>query len=146
MLKLNNKGFAIASILYSIMVLFLILLLSILGMLGTRKAVLDKNKKDIINELNHAYLINKIVFNGVDRNLTIENTPDIDVSSILMQGVSAIGSTEQEIISSEYIIYECPDFDINNITDGTYNFVYKANNGGNTIVGSRNVTFVGFNS
>ena len=62
MLKLNNKGFAIASILYSIMVLFLILLLSILGMLGSRKATLDKNKKDIVNELNHAYLINKIVF------------------------------------------------------------------------------------
>ena len=44
MKKLNNKGFAIASILYSIMVLFLLLLLSILGILGSRKAILDKNK------------------------------------------------------------------------------------------------------
>ena len=58
MRKLNNKGFAIASILYSIMVLFLLLLLSILGILGNRKAILDKNKKDILEELNkEVYII-----------------------------------------------------------------------------------------
>lgn len=143
MLKLNNKGFAIASILYSIMVLFLMLLLSILGMLGTRKATLDKNKKDIVNELNHAYLINRIVFTGVNRDITITNAPDIDVASILMDGVSAVGSTEEEIIGQEYIRY---DFDTSNIVDGEYNIVYTANNGGNTIVGSRKVTFEGFSS
>ena len=56
MKKLNNKGFAIASILYSIMVLFLLLLLSILGILGSRKAILDKNKKDILDSLNNEVL------------------------------------------------------------------------------------------
>ena len=143
MLKLNNKGFAIASILYSIMVLFLMLMLSILGMLGSRKATLDKNKKDIVGELNRAYLINKIVFN--ERNITITNTNDIDVASLLMDGVSAIGPNGEEI-GAEYIQYESSNFNINNITDDTYKFIYKANNGGNTIVGSRNVTFVGFSS
>lgn len=141
MLKLNNKGFAIASILYSIMVLFLILLLSILGMLATRKATLDKNKKDIVDELNHAYLINRIVFTGVERDITIQNTNGIDVPSILMNGVSAVGTNETDIIGPEYIRY---DFDTTNITNGTYNIVYTANKDGNTIVGSRMVTFVGF--
>ena len=102
-LKLNNKGFAIASILYSIMVLFLVLLLSILGMLGSRKATLDKNKKDIVSELNQAYLINKIVF-VPSRNITIEYQPNIDINSILMEGVTAVGSSEDIIIGPEYIV------------------------------------------
>ena len=138
MLKLNNKGFAIASILYSIMVLFLMLLLSILGMLGSRKATLDKNKKDIVSELNNAYLVNKIVF--VQRNITIVNDGDVDrISSALMDGVSAIDANGN-VIGSEYIKY---DFTVtNNITNGEYNILYTANNGGNTIVGTRKVTFV----
>ena len=52
MLKLNNKGFAISGILYSILILFLLLLVAILGILGSRKVVLDKTKNDVFNALN----------------------------------------------------------------------------------------------
>ena len=41
-MKLNNKGFAITTALYGIMVLFLLLTVSSLGMMGTYKARLDK--------------------------------------------------------------------------------------------------------
>ena len=51
-MKLNNKGFAISGILYSILILFLVILVAILGVLGSRKVVLDKNKMDTFNMLN----------------------------------------------------------------------------------------------
>ena len=49
---LQNKGFAISGIIYSILILFLLLLFSILSIMGARKMVLDKLKNDVINELN----------------------------------------------------------------------------------------------
>lgn len=48
---MNNKGFAISSVMYSILVVFLIILVGILGTLGSRKVVLDKLKKDLKEEL-----------------------------------------------------------------------------------------------
>lgn len=50
--KLNNKGFAISGILYAILILFLVILIAILGILGSRKVVLDKVKMDVFNMLN----------------------------------------------------------------------------------------------
>ena len=44
-LKLNQKGLAISGILYSILVLFLILLFSILALLASSKYTFDKLKK-----------------------------------------------------------------------------------------------------
>ena len=49
---MNNKGFAVSGIIYSILILFLILIFGILSILGARKLVLDKLKNDIMNELN----------------------------------------------------------------------------------------------
>lgn len=136
MFKLNNKGFAIASILYSIMVLFLMLLLSILGMLGSRKATLDKNKKDILIELNSNG--NRMIFNP--KELTISDSCGRNnIEDALMSGVYAIDA-EGNTIGSEYIRYS--GIDLDNIEYKTYNIVYTANNGGTTIVGVRNVTFV----
>lgn len=54
-LRLNNKGFAITTILYGALVLFLMLLISMLGMLSTYKdhleMLIEKNHgaRDIIN-------------------------------------------------------------------------------------------------
>ncbi|MEG0025728.1 MAG: hypothetical protein RR847_00510 [Bacilli bacterium] len=52
MFKLNNRGFAISGILYSILILFILLLVGILSVLGSRKLILDKTKNDVFNELN----------------------------------------------------------------------------------------------
>jgi len=48
---MNNKGFAISGMLYSILILFLILIMSILATLGARKLILDKTKNDVINDI-----------------------------------------------------------------------------------------------
>ena len=51
MKKLGNKGFAISSIVYSILVLFVILLMATLALLTGRKVILDKSKQEIMNEI-----------------------------------------------------------------------------------------------
>lgn len=136
MKKLNNNGFAITSILYSIMVLFLMLLLSILGILGSRKAILDKNKKDILENLNNEVLNNK--FNFEHRNITIINSGNTDdIVYALMDGVTAIDENGNQI-SSENISY---NLDVNDIENETYTVTYTANNNGKIIIGTRKITF-----
>lgn len=51
-MKLNNKGFALTSIIYMLIVLFLLIMLLLLGNLATRKLILDKLKTDVKNKLN----------------------------------------------------------------------------------------------
>lgn len=51
-MKLTNKGFAITSIIYSMLVLFLALLLLIMGNLANRKVLFDKEKSDILSKIN----------------------------------------------------------------------------------------------
>lgn len=48
----RKNGFAISTIMYSILILFIVLLTSIMGTLATRKTLLDKSKKDVISFLN----------------------------------------------------------------------------------------------
>ena len=50
---MNNKGFAVSGVIYSILILFLILIFGVLGILGSRKLILDKLKNDIMNDLNN---------------------------------------------------------------------------------------------
>lgn len=52
MMHLNNRGFAISSVLYLALVLFLILIVSLLAMMGSRKNILDKMRKDAYNSIN----------------------------------------------------------------------------------------------
>ena len=51
-MKLNNKGFALTSIIYMLIVLFLMIMLLILANLAQRKVVLDKIKSDVKENLN----------------------------------------------------------------------------------------------
>ena len=136
MKKLNQNGFAISSILYSIMVLFLMLLLSILGILGSRKATLDRTKKDILEELNNNFSYNKFTF--AHRNITIVNSGNRDdIVYALMDGVSALDENGNQI-PRENISYE---LDLDNLENIDYIVTYRANTGGKTIVGTRKVTF-----
>lgn len=48
----NNKGFAISSVIYAMLVLFLGLVLLILGNLASRKAMFDKEKNEILMRFN----------------------------------------------------------------------------------------------
>jgi len=58
-MKLNNKGFALTSIIYMLIVLFLMILLLILANLAQRKVVLDKIKNDVKINLNQGGLLAK---------------------------------------------------------------------------------------
>lgn len=53
MFRLNNKGFAISGVVYSILLLFVILLYALLSVLANRKVILDKTKNDILKDLDH---------------------------------------------------------------------------------------------
>ena len=57
-MKLNNKGFALTSIIYMLIVLFLMILLLVLSNLAQRKVVLDKLKYDVKTKLNQGVTIN----------------------------------------------------------------------------------------
>ncbi len=48
----NNKGFAISSVVYAMLILFLGLILLILGNLASRKAMFDKEKNEILMRFN----------------------------------------------------------------------------------------------
>lgn len=50
-MKLNNKGIAITSIMYIILILAIILMAATLGILSSRKLILDKIKAEVSNEL-----------------------------------------------------------------------------------------------
>ena len=48
-----NKGFAISGMIYSILILFLLILFGLLSVMGARKMIIDKLKNDVITELNN---------------------------------------------------------------------------------------------
>lgn len=49
---MNNKGFAITGIIYTLMVLFIILIIALLSMFNDRKKILDKLKDKVQNNIN----------------------------------------------------------------------------------------------
>lgn len=51
-MKLNNKGFAITSVLYGLLILFVVLTSTYLSMLTTKKNNIDKVTKDIEEDYN----------------------------------------------------------------------------------------------
>lgn len=51
-MKLNKKGFVSSAVLYSLLLLFLALVLGLLALLSNRKQILDKLKGDIKSEIN----------------------------------------------------------------------------------------------
>ncbi len=52
-MKLNNRGYAVAGILYATLLMFLILLSGILSMMSTRKVLLDKMKKEVLSNIDN---------------------------------------------------------------------------------------------
>lgn len=61
-MKLNNKGFALTSMIYMLLVLFLMTMLLVLANLATRKVVLDKIKNDVKENLNQGGLVAQNIY------------------------------------------------------------------------------------
>jgi len=64
-MKLNNKGFAISGVLYSLLILFVTLFIGILTILATTKFSLDKVKRDITDKL-QTLAYRDTILNGAD--------------------------------------------------------------------------------
>ncbi len=57
---MNNKGFALTSMIYMLIVLFLMILLLVLSNLASRKVILDKIKYDVKNKLEQGISVNSM--------------------------------------------------------------------------------------
>ncbi|MDD2435237.1 MAG: hypothetical protein PHO63_03180 [Bacilli bacterium] len=91
MVKLNNKGFAVSGIIYSILILFVVLLLGILSVLASNKFLLDKTKNDLMSKLNGETITKpKIIIN---RNLGGTNAEYYNGVDSLSSGYIAVGTS-----------------------------------------------------
>lgn len=59
-LKLNNKGFAISSIMYIILVLATILIIITLSLLSSRKLILDKLKDEVLDNIKYSEILSTL--------------------------------------------------------------------------------------
>lgn len=120
--KLNNKGFAISTLIYSIFLLFLLLVASLLALLSYRKTIFDAHKKAIYNEASSIPTVlipNKTL--SYDDRINYNLTNDV----IICDGciISKISIDDYEIDKNEYGSY------LRGLTPGKYTFVYKVTKG-----------------
>ena len=64
-MKLNNKGFAISSVMYSLLILAIALMFGIIAILVSRKMTLDKLKKNAKNDINEEGINTPTEYTGV---------------------------------------------------------------------------------
>ena len=122
-MKLNNKGFALTSIIYMLIVLFLMIMLLILANLAQRKVVLDKIKNDVKNELNQGGVVassNMIVtfdptigqINQTSKQVTY-NEPYGELPTPTREGYRFVGwrgkNLAPEINNENYIVWHYND-------------------------------------
>lgn len=116
----NQKGFAVSSIMYAILILFLILVTSILASLANRKLLLDKTKNDVMNRLNGRVMTSNLTF---DWSTIVLSTAIDDVAEInFKQGIHAVDPEGNEI-ALDLITYTLdPTFNIK--VAGNYQVTY----------------------
>lgn len=119
--KLNNRGFAISTMIYSIFLIFFIFVSSLLALLAYRKNIFDAHKSAIYKESNKIPVV--IVDN---EDLSYEEKISFNLES-------GIKCTDCNIVSITLDDYEIPKEEYNNylvnLTPGEYTFVYKISNG-----------------
>lgn len=86
MLKLNKKGFAISSIMYLILVLALILISLTITLIISRKIIIDKQKKDVLNLMESNLSLSKITYVDIPFNNWTKTNATLDNEGILTLG------------------------------------------------------------
>ncbi len=95
-MKLNNKGMAISGILYSILILFLVLLFGILTLLASGKYTFDKIKGDIVKKLS----------NELESTITDSSCFDFDYNTGTITGYKfTYPQCKREVVIPESIDY-----------------------------------------
>ena len=118
---------------YSIFLMFLILVASLLALLSYRKTIFDAHKKAIYEEANNLpSVIVKNVSISYDERLNYSLTDDIS----LCTGCSIISVTldDYEIEKEDYDKY------LRTLTQGDYIFVYRVTNGRVDVTRLRKIT------
>lgn len=136
-MKLNNKGFAISSMLYSILLLFLMLIVGVLAMLGNRKVILDKIKNEIITDItqNRSYS-----FSFTHKDILLANTSKVsDFTFDLLDDVKILDQNGN-VIHTDITTTSNPAFD--STKNGTYVITYRASYQGNVIEEERTIEVI----
>lgn len=118
---------------YSIFLMFLILVASLLALLSYRKTIFDAHKKAIYEEANNLpSVIVKNISISYDERLNYSLTDDIS----LCMGCSIISVTldDYEIEKEDY------DKFLRTLTQGDYKFVYRVTNGRVDVTRLRKIT------
>ena len=124
-MRINNKGFAISSMLYSILLLFLMLLLGVFAILGSRKVILDKIKSEIVTDLTQNRSYN---FLFEHQNILLANTSKVsNFNFTLLDGVKIVDQNGNTVETTIDVNSE-PAFD--STVNGTYRVSYVATHQG----------------
>ena len=115
-MKLNKSGFAVTGIIYSMLVLFLALVLLIMSNLASRKVLFDKEKGEILEKINGSFLCVAI---APTEQLLWNNT-----SNVMESKVVGVQATSEEPYQSG-AVYSC------NLGDGPRTFYVLEDEGEN---------------
>ena len=123
---LNCQGFAISGIIYSLLILFVLLLTALLTLLASRKIVLDKINQSLLNGLNGE---SDIAFRFDYKHVVIANTSKVQNFTFdLLDGVSVISHQDKKKLPDAKITYtSSPTF--NSAVNGIYKITYTAKYG-----------------
>ena len=136
-MRINNKGFAISSMLYSILLLFLMLLLGVFAILGSRKVILDKIKSEIVTDLTQNRSYN---FLFEHQNILLANTSKVsNFNFTLLDGVKIVDQNGNTVETTIDVNSE-PAFD--STVNGTYRVSYVATHQGYLIEAERIIEVV----
>lgn len=64
---MNRSGFAVSGIIYTLLILFIILIIAILTMFNSRKTTLDKLKEKVLNQIGSNAVVKDSVYNPVSQ-------------------------------------------------------------------------------
>jgi len=123
--KLNNKGFAISTMIYSIFLLFIALTATLLALLAQRRTILFAYKNSVYHEFRKMPHPSIVISNDtisyderLNYNLQVNTVyTDATLESIILEGY--------EIPKEEYQSY------LSRLTPGEYIFLYKFSKGQN---------------
>ena len=85
-MRLDRKGFAVTGIIYSMLILFLALVLLILSNLASRKVLFDKEKNEILDKINGTVLCTAIA-------PTTQNVPKYDLEWTMSETTAGVQAT-----------------------------------------------------
>jgi len=117
-LKLNNKGFAISSIMYMIMILAVLLVTLTLTLLSGRKLILDKIKVEVQNEIYNIYSLSYREVINILKEEAVEYAGDSNKVSVKISDLNS--SIDSEILDGYKLSDKYLTLDYNNSSYDVY--------------------------